>query len=94
MLGQHVHPFQEKEEEIVMDDVSAQAVADSSLPLLVVLIESRKQALWQHRHCADEHKRKWRLVLQRLDDRIATGEKVIADRMDIVGFRVKREIVK
>lgn len=69
-------------------------VADGTLPLLVTLVTARKQARWQWKNCADEHKHRWTLVVDRLDARIMQGEKVLAEQLDFVGFRVKREIVE
>ena len=69
-------------------------LTDSTLPLLVTLIATRKQARWQWANCADEHQHKWAVVLAKLDTRIERGEAVVGSLMDIPGFRMKREIVK
>ena len=69
-------------------------VANSVLPLLVTLVQARKQARWQWKHCADEHKHTWTLVIYNLDERIAQGEKHLENMLDLCGFRIKREIVE
>lgn len=70
------------------------AVADTILPALVTFVIARKQARWQWKHAADEHKHEWTVVVQRLDARIARGEKALGQRMEMTGFRMKREIVE
>lgn len=77
-----------------MNNTEPKTVADSTLPLLVTLVQARKQARWQWRNCADEHKRTWTRVLERLDTRIEAGEIILARRLDLKGFRIKREIVE
>lgn len=78
----------------MINEASANKVADGLLPLLVTLVEARKQARWQWKHCADEHAHRWTCVIARLDERISKGEKAIEERMDILGFHVKRVIVE
>lgn len=77
-----------------MNVTGPNTVADGTLPLLVTLVVARKQALWQHRNCADEHKHRWTQVIDRLDKRIKLGESALSEHLDMVGFRVKREIVE
>lgn len=77
-----------------MDSVYPNTVADRTLPRLVTLTLARKQARWQWRNCADEHKHRWTLVIDRLDDRIAAGERLLASRLELNTFRVKREVVE
>jgi len=77
-----------------MNTTVPKTVADSTLPLLVTLVQARKQARWQWRNCADEHKHKWTLVLARLDERITQGEMHLENEMELFAFHVKREIVK
>lgn len=77
-----------------MNVTAPKHVADSLLPLLVALVQARKQARWQWKYCADEHKHKWTLILARLDERITQGEKGLENYLDIVGFHIKREIVE
>lgn len=69
-------------------------VANNTLPLLVTLILSRKQARWQWSHCAGEHKQKWVYVLKVLDARIKNREAALASQMDMFTFRMKREMVE
>ncbi|MEE9367061.1 MAG: hypothetical protein V3W44_10265 [Dehalococcoidales bacterium] len=77
-----------------MNNTAPNTVADSTLPLLVTLTMARKQARWQWRNCADEHKHRWTLVIDRLDDRIAVGERLLASRLELNTFRVKREVIE
>ena len=77
-----------------MNVTAPNTVARSTLPLLVVLVMARKQARWQWVNCADEHKHKWTEVIAGLDGRIAGGEIVLGNNLDIPGFRVKREVVE
>ena len=69
-------------------------VADSVLPLLTTLVDARKQARWQWKHCADEHKHRWTCIVARLDERISMGEKVVEEHVGLLGFHVKRVIVE
>lgn len=77
-----------------MSDTGPITVADSILMLLVTLVQARKQARWQWKHCAGEHKHKWTVVVDRLDHRIETGERMVAERMEMFTFHTKREIVE
>ena len=77
-----------------MNVTAPKLVASSVLPLLVTLVQARKQARWQWKHCADEHKHHWSLVIYHLDERIAQGEYRLGSMLDLCGFRVKREIVE
>ncbi|MEE9367090.1 MAG: hypothetical protein V3W44_10410 [Dehalococcoidales bacterium] len=77
-----------------MNVTAPKTVADSTLPLLVALVAARKQARWQWKHCADEHKHTWQMVLIVLDKRINAGERVLAGHLDIPSVRIKREIVE
>ena len=77
-----------------MNVTAPKTVADKALPLLVTLIQARKQARWQWRFGADEHKHRWVLVLSRLDERIRAAEKYIATQMDMDAFQAKRELVE
>lgn len=77
-----------------MNTTAPKIVALKALPRLVTLIQARKQARWQWKYGADEHQHRWALVLALQDTRIAELEKYIADHLDIVGFRGKREIVE
>jgi hypothetical protein len=77
-----------------MNVTAPNTVADSTLPLLVTLVLARKQARWQWRMCADANKHRWTLVIDRLDKRIAQGEKVLEGHLNLCGFRVKREIIE
>jgi len=77
-----------------MNNTAPETVARSTLPLLITLVQTRKQARWQWVHCAHEHKHVWTLVIAILDERIKLGETYLAKTLDMPGFRVKREIVK
>lgn len=77
-----------------MNVTAPKTVADSTLPLLVALVQARKQARWQWKHAAGEHRHRWVQVLMVLDVRIGAGERVLAEHLDIPSFRVKREIVE
>jgi len=77
-----------------MNITAPNTVADSVLPRLVTLVRARKQARWQWKHCAGEHQHKWREVIARLDGRIKAGEALLAGQLDLLSFRVKREIVE
>ena len=77
-----------------MSKTAPDTVARSTLPLLVTLVVTRKQARWQWANCADEHKHVWTLVVQILDERIRLGEEYLSKVMGVPGFRVKREIVE
>ena len=77
-----------------MNNTAPNTVANSTLPLLVTLVLARKQARWQWTNCAGEHKHKWVEVIEHLDEQIVKGEKSVADRMDLLAFRVKREVVE
>jgi hypothetical protein len=77
-----------------MNVTAPKTVADSTLPLLVALVQARKQARWQWRQAADEHKHTWSLVVYALDKRIDAGERVLSEHLDLPGFRLKREIVE
>ncbi len=77
-----------------MNNTAPNTVADSTLPLLVTLTMARKQAQWQWRNCADEHKHRWTLVIDRLDERIAAGERLLASRLELNTFRVKRKVLE
>ena len=77
-----------------MNVTAPNTVADSSLPLLVTLIEASKQAHWQWRNCAGEHKHRWSCVIARLDERISQGEEYIEGLMDLNAFHAKRMIVE
>jgi hypothetical protein len=77
-----------------MNVTAPKTVAMKSMPLLVVLILTRKQAQWQWRFCADEHKHKWAMILVHLDKRIKEVEAYIGSNLDVVGFQAKREIIE
>ncbi len=77
-----------------MNVTAPKTVADSTLPLLVALVQARKQARWQWKHAADEHKHAWTLVLYVLDKRILAVEELLSKHLDMPGFRVNREIVE
>ena len=77
-----------------MNVTAPNTVAMNTLPLLVALVQARKQAKWQWQNCADEHKHRWTQVLVVLDARIATGEGLLGSLLDTPGFRVKRVIVE
>lgn len=77
-----------------MNVTAPQTAARSTLPLLVTLVQTRKQARWQWANCADEHKAVWTMVLAILDERIKLGEVYLGDTLDIPGFRIKREIIE
>lgn len=77
-----------------MIETAPNTVARSTLPLLVNLVQTRKQARWQWVNCADEHKHLWTVIVGILDDRIKLGEDYLAGLLDIPGFRVKRELVE
>ena len=77
-----------------MNTTAPKTVALQALPKLVLLIQTRKQARWQWKHGADEHKHHWTMVLDILDRRIGDIERYIGNTMDIDGFRAKREIVE
>lgn len=78
----------------MMNETAPQTAARSTLPLLVNLVRTRKQARWQWANCADEHKHVWALVIAILDSRIELGERYLSELLDVPGFRVKREVVE
>jgi hypothetical protein len=77
-----------------MNITAPKTVANITLPLLVTLVQARKQARWQWKNCADEHKHKWSMVVYHLDERIAAGEYFLAQQLDMDAFHTKREIVE
>ena len=77
-----------------MNNTAPETASRSTLPLLVNLVMTRKQARWQWQNCADEHKHSWAIVVEILDERIRLGEEYLAKLFDMPGFRVKREIVE
>ena len=77
-----------------MNITAPKTVAMKSMPLLVVLVLTRKQVQWQWRFCAGEHKHTWAMVLMHLDQRIKEVEAYIGGNLDISGFQAKREIVE
>jgi len=77
-----------------MNETATNTAARSTLPLLVNLVMTRKQARWQWANCADEHQHVWALIIAILDSRIELGERYLAELLDIPGFRVKREVVE
>ncbi len=77
-----------------MEERAPNTAARSTLPLLVTLVTTRKQARWQWANCADEHKHVWTVIIAILDERIALGERYLGKLLDMPGFRVKREIVE
>ncbi len=77
-----------------MNITAPKVVALKALPRLVTMIQTRKQARWQWKYAADEHKHRWALVLAIVDTRIAELETYIGANLDIAGFRAKREIVE
>ena len=77
-----------------MNVTAPKIVALKALPVLVNLIQARKQARWQWKFGADEHQHRWALVLAYQDTRIAELEQYIADNLDLPGFHAKREIVE
>jgi len=89
-----IHSLQEKRKEDPMNGTAPSTAARSTLPLLVNLVMTRKQARWQWAHCAGEHKHVWSLIIAILDERIELGEKYLSELLDVPGFRVKREVVE
>ena len=77
-----------------MNETAPNTAARSTLPLLVNMVMTRKQARWQWVHCADENKHVWSLIIAILDERIALGEQYLSRLLDTPGFRVKREVVE
>lgn len=77
-----------------MNVTAPKTVAERVMPRLVVLVLARKQARWQWRFCADEHKHTWVLVLDAMDKRIKEVERYIACNLDVPGFKAKREIIE
>lgn len=77
-----------------MNVTAPDTAARATLPLLVNLVQTRKQARWQWAHCADEHAHVWTLVIEILDERIRLGEEYLSKLLNVPGFRVKREIVE
>jgi len=77
-----------------MNVTAPDTVATGILPILVTLVRARKQARWQWKHSAGEHQHKWVMVLDRLDTRIAQYEEQLAEHLDMLTFRMKREIVE
>ena len=77
-----------------MNVTAPNTVARATIPLLVTLVQSRKQARWQWANSADEHKHVWSLIIEILDERIRLGEEYLSKVLDIPGFRIKREIVE
>lgn len=77
-----------------MNITAPKTVGLKAMPRLVSLVLARKQARWQWRFCADEHKHTWALVLQEMDTHIAVVEDYIACNLDIPGFKAKREIIE
>jgi len=75
-----------------MNVTAPKTVAEKALPMLVTLLATRKQARWQWRFCADEHKHTWTLVLMHLDERIKRIEKFIGNNLEVDGFHGKREV--
>lgn len=77
-----------------MNNTAPKTVALKAMPMLVSLVLSRKQARWQWRFCADEHKHTWVLVLEEMDKRIKEVEHYISCNLDVPGFKAKREIIE
>jgi len=77
-----------------MNVTAPKVAANSVLPLLVTLVQTRKQARWQWRNCADEHKHTWAMVVYNIDERITQGEKHLESMLGLCGFHIKREIVE
>jgi len=77
-----------------MNVTAPKTAANIVLPLLVTLVQARKQAHWQWKHCADEHQHTWQLVIYNLDERISKGEKHLEAMLDLLAFHIKRELVK
>lgn len=77
-----------------MNETATNTAARSTLPLLTVLVLTRKQARWQWANCAAEHKHKWTEIIAKLDGRIAGGEIGLGISLDMPGFRVKRKVVE
>ena len=77
-----------------MNETAPNTAARSTLPLLVNLAMTRKQARWQWANCADEHKAVWSAIIAILDERIALGEQYLGKLCGFSGFRVKREVVE
>lgn len=77
-----------------MNVTAPNTAARSTLPLLVNMVVTRKQARWQWVNCADEQKHVWSLIIAILDERIALGEQYLGKLLDMPGFRVKREVVE
>lgn len=77
-----------------MNVTAPKTVANITMPRLLELVQTRKQVRWQWKHSAAEHKHKWVLVLIEVDKSIDAGERILGDRLDIKGFRVKREVAE
>lgn len=77
-----------------MNETAPKTASNSTLPLLVTLVNARRQAKWQWANCADEHKQVWTDIISILDSRIDLGERYLADLIGMPGFRVKREVVE
>lgn len=77
-----------------MNATAPKTAASKLLPILVTLVQVRRQARWQWVNCAGEHKHTWTLVLRHVDDLIAQGEALLGTSLDMVGFRIKREMVE
>ena len=77
-----------------MNVTAPRTAASSVLPFLITLVSARKQARWQWKHCADEHKHTWTLIIYNLDEQITKGEKRLENMLDLCGFHIKREIVE
>jgi hypothetical protein len=90
----NVNPLQEKRKDSPVNVTAPKTAANSVLPLLVTLLAARKQARWQWKHCADEHKHAWQLVVYNIDERIKQGEKHLEGMLDLYSFRLKREVVE
>jgi len=74
-----------------MNNTAPKTVADSTLPLLVTLRATRDEAYYQWKNAPGEHKHKWTLVLRRLDDRIAGGERILANHLGLLTFDLDKE---
>lgn len=94
MMGVQHHRFQENKEKTRMNQTGPDNVARSLLPLLVTLMSARKQAHWQWRNCADEHKHRWTAVIGILDKRLLKLERRIASTLGLRAFRAKRVLDK
>lgn len=60
------------------------------LPGLEVLYHAQRQARWQYKAAAGEHKGRWIAVLKQLDTKIDAEEAKVAKGLGISSYRGKR----